>query len=147
VAGSRDQVRQEARGFPYCWRRGVKSKWGQKGPQSEKVRQEIAVSSAAAKQWLAEREADLLPAPYYHMVFTLRAAVSDIALDLLFKALAEATPASCTKRFGVLDDGAGRRRKEAEVSAAGHAVRDFFGIGAEPGHQEHSRPRTRTPPW
>jgi hypothetical protein len=26
---------------------------------------------AAAKEWLAEREADLLPVPYYHVVFTL----------------------------------------------------------------------------
>ena len=34
---------------------------------------------AAAKQWLAEREADLLPVPYYHMVFTLPAPVADIA--------------------------------------------------------------------
>src|ERR1019366_2228747 len=28
---------------------------------------------AAAKEWLADREADLLPVPYYHMVFTLPA--------------------------------------------------------------------------
>jgi len=51
---------------------------------------------AAAKQWLADREAELLPAPYYHVVFTLPAAVADIAYqnkaviyDLLFKASAE----------------------------------------------------------
>jgi len=51
---------------------------------------------AAAKQWLAEREAELLPVPYYHVVFTLPAAVGDIAYqnkavvyDLLFKASAE----------------------------------------------------------
>ena len=51
---------------------------------------------AAAKQWLAAREADLLPVPYYHVVFTLPAAISDIAYqnkaiiyDLLFKASAE----------------------------------------------------------
>jgi Putative transposase/Transposase zinc-binding domain len=50
----------------------------------------------AAKQWLAEREADLLPVPYYHMVFTLPAPVADIAYhnkaavyDILFKASAE----------------------------------------------------------
>src|SRR5665811_990233 len=50
----------------------------------------------AAKQWLAEREADLLPVPYYHVVFTLPAPISDIAYqnkaviyDLLFKAAAE----------------------------------------------------------
>src|SRR5437667_7706356 len=28
---------------------------------------------AAAKDWLAAREADLLPVPYYHVVFTLPA--------------------------------------------------------------------------
>jgi len=51
----------------------------------------------AAKDWLAAREADLLPVPYYHVVFTLPAAIADIAYqnkaaiyDLLFKASAEA---------------------------------------------------------
>jgi hypothetical protein len=51
---------------------------------------------AAAKQWLADREADLLPVPYYHVVFTLPAAIADIAYqtkaviyDLLFKVSAE----------------------------------------------------------
>src|SRR5436305_8142984 len=51
---------------------------------------------AAAKDWLAAREADLLPVPYYHMVFTLPAAIADIAYqnkaviyDLLFKVSAE----------------------------------------------------------
>jgi predicted Zn-ribbon and HTH transcriptional regulator len=51
---------------------------------------------AAAKEWLADREADLLPVPYYHVVFTLPAAIADIAYqnkavlyDLLFKVSAE----------------------------------------------------------
>ena len=51
---------------------------------------------AAAKDWLAAREADLLPAPYYHVVFTLPAAIANIAYqnkpviyDLLFKTSAE----------------------------------------------------------
>jgi hypothetical protein len=51
---------------------------------------------AAARQWLAEREAELLPAPYYHVVFTLPAAIGAIAFqnkavvyDLLFKTAAE----------------------------------------------------------
>jgi hypothetical protein len=51
---------------------------------------------AAAKQWLAEREAELLPVPYFHVVFTLPTAISDIAYqnkaviyDLLFKASSE----------------------------------------------------------
>ena len=30
---------------------------------------------AASRQWLAEREAELLPVPYYHVVFTLPAAI------------------------------------------------------------------------
>ena len=51
---------------------------------------------AAAKQWLAERAAELLPVPYFHVVFTIPAAIADIAYqnkalvyDLLFKASAE----------------------------------------------------------
>ena len=51
---------------------------------------------AAAKDWMAAREADLLPVPYFHLVFTLPAPISDIAYynqavvyDLLFKASAE----------------------------------------------------------
>jgi Putative transposase/Transposase zinc-binding domain len=51
---------------------------------------------AAAKEWLAAREAELLPVPYFHVVFTLPAAVADLAYqnkaviyDLLFKASAE----------------------------------------------------------
>src|SRR2546428_660569 len=53
---------------------------------------------AAAREWLAEREAELLPVPYFHVVFTLPGPVADIAYqnkaviyDLLFKAAAEAT--------------------------------------------------------
>ncbi len=52
--------------------------------------------AAAARQWLAEREAELLPVPYYHVVFTLPAALGALAFankavvyDLLFKAAAE----------------------------------------------------------
>jgi hypothetical protein len=51
---------------------------------------------AAARQWLEQREAELLPLPYYHVVFTLPGAIADIAYqnkaviyDLLFKASAE----------------------------------------------------------
>src|SRR5271166_5065524 len=51
---------------------------------------------AAAREWLAAREAELLPVPYFHQVFTLPAAIADIAYqnkaviyDLLFKASAE----------------------------------------------------------
>jgi hypothetical protein len=51
---------------------------------------------AAAKEWLADREAELLPVPYYHVVFTLPAPIADIAYynkaviyGILFKAAAE----------------------------------------------------------
>ena len=51
---------------------------------------------ATAKDWLAAREADLLPVPYYHAVFTLPAADRQhrlqnktVIYDLLFKASAE----------------------------------------------------------
>ena len=51
---------------------------------------------AAAKQWLAERQAELLLVPYFHVVFTLPAAIADIAYQnkavvyhILFKAGAE----------------------------------------------------------
>jgi hypothetical protein len=53
---------------------------------------------AAAREWLAEREAELLPVPYFHVVYTLPAELRDIAYqnkavvyDLLFKASAETT--------------------------------------------------------
>ncbi|MCE3246859.1 MAG: family transposase [Geminicoccaceae bacterium] len=51
---------------------------------------------AAARAWLAEREADLLPVGYFHVVFTLPAEAADIAFqnkaavyDLLFRAASE----------------------------------------------------------
>jgi hypothetical protein len=51
---------------------------------------------AAARTWLAEREADLLPVGYFHVVFSVPAEVADIALhnkavlyDLLFRAASE----------------------------------------------------------
>jgi hypothetical protein len=50
----------------------------------------------AARDWMAARAADLLPVPYYHVVFTLPAPVAEIAYwnkavvyDLLFKTSAE----------------------------------------------------------
>jgi hypothetical protein len=52
--------------------------------------------AAAAKQWLTDRRAELLPVPYFHVVFTLPGAVADIAYqnksvvyDLLLKVAAE----------------------------------------------------------
>ncbi len=51
---------------------------------------------AAAKDWLAARQAELLPVPYYHVVFTLPAEIAEIAYQnkamvyaILFKAVAE----------------------------------------------------------
>ena len=52
--------------------------------------------AAAARQWLEDREAELLPVPYYHVVFTLPASIGAIAFhnkaivyDLLFRTAAE----------------------------------------------------------
>jgi Putative transposase/Transposase zinc-binding domain len=52
--------------------------------------------AAAAWQWLEDREAELLPVPYYHVVFTLPAAIGAVAFqnkaavyDLLFRTAAE----------------------------------------------------------
>jgi hypothetical protein len=51
---------------------------------------------AAAREWLEEREDELLPAPYFHVVYTLPGPIADIAYqnkaviyDILFKASAE----------------------------------------------------------
>jgi hypothetical protein len=71
--------------------------------------------AAAAREWLAEREAELLPVPYYHVVFTLPARIADIAYQnkaaiygLLFKASSEtlltiaADPKHLGARIGIL---------------------------------------------
>jgi len=64
---------------------------------------------AVARQWLAAREADLLPVEYYHVVFTLPAPIGQIAYynkaviyALLFQAAAETllTIAADPKRLG-----------------------------------------------
>ena len=51
---------------------------------------------ALARDWMTAREADLLPVPYFHVVFTLPAEIADIAYqnkaviyDLLFRASSE----------------------------------------------------------
>lgn len=53
---------------------------------------------AAAREWLAEREAELLPVGYFHVVYTVPAPIADIAYqnkptiyDLLMKAAADTT--------------------------------------------------------
>ena len=52
--------------------------------------------AVAARQWLVDRQAELLPVPYYHVVFTLPATLGALAFhnkaavyDLLFRAAAE----------------------------------------------------------
>ena len=70
---------------------------------------------AAAKEWLAEREAELLPVPYFHIVFTVPNQIAQIAYqnkaviyDLLFKASSEtlltiaADPKHLGARIGIL---------------------------------------------
>src|SRR3954469_20785708 len=63
----------------------------------------------ARLQWLADRRAELLPVPYFHVVFTVPAPVAGIALqnkavvyDILFRAAAEAlqTIAADPKHLG-----------------------------------------------
>jgi Transposase zinc-binding domain/Putative transposase len=63
----------------------------------------------ARAQWLADRQSELLPVPYFHVVFTVPAAIAAIALqnkavvyDILFKAAAETvrTIAADPKHFG-----------------------------------------------
>src|SRR4051795_7801498 len=70
---------------------------------------------AAAREWLVEREAELLPVPYFHVVFSLPGQIADIAYqnkaviyDLLFKASSEtmltiaADPKHLGARIGIL---------------------------------------------
>jgi hypothetical protein len=69
---------------------------------------------AASRRWLADREAELLPVPYFHVVYTLPSELRDIAYqnkrvvyDLLMKAAAEtmlaiaADPKRLGARIGV----------------------------------------------
>ena len=64
--------------------------------------------AAAARKWLEDREAELLPVPYYHVVFTLPAAIGAIAFHnkaavyaLLFRAAAELDPKHLGARIGL----------------------------------------------
>lgn len=63
----------------------------------------------AARAWLAARKAELLPVPYFHVVYTMPGAIADIAYqnkaviyDILFKASTKATLtiAADKKRLG-----------------------------------------------
>jgi Putative transposase/Transposase zinc-binding domain len=64
---------------------------------------------ASAREWLADREAELLPVPYFHVVYTLPSQLRDVAYqnkrvvyDILMKASAETTLqiAADPKRLG-----------------------------------------------
>ena len=63
----------------------------------------------ARAKWLAEREAELLPVPYFHVVFTLPRQIGSLALQnpreiyrILFRAASETllTIAADPKRLG-----------------------------------------------
>src|SRR5437764_8803351 len=69
--------------------------------------------AVAAKEWLADRQAELLPVPYFHVVFTLPGAIADIAYQnkpvvyhLLLKTAAETlitsqpTPSTSARALG-----------------------------------------------
>ena len=63
--------------------------------------------AAAARQWLEDREAEILPVPYYHVVFTLPAPIGAIAFqnkaavyDLLFDGPRDAINAADPKLLG-----------------------------------------------
>ena len=85
--------------------------------------------AVAAKEWLADREADLLPVPYYHVVFPrCRPRSGDIAYqnkavvyDILFKAAAETAHHHCGR------PPASRRPDRLDRRSA------HLGLGADPG--------------
>jgi Transposase zinc-binding domain len=59
----------------------------------------------ARAQWLADRQPELLPVPYFHLVFTTPASVAAIALQMTFPrfgghGLTYAAAAICSLRFG-----------------------------------------------
>ena len=103
---------------------------------------------AAAREWLAEREAELLPVPYFHVVFTLPARIASIAYqnkalvyDLLFKASSEAVltiaaavktkPSAALNRAG-LDRRCARRHRDRAAGtgecSAGGRTRECDGL-------------------
>ena len=104
------------------------------------------VSGAAPRrQWLADREAELLPVPYYHVVFTLPAAIGDDRLSEQGRRLRH--PVQGRGRDADID-----RRRPASISARSiglTAVLAHLGLGADPPsacprHRARRRPRRRT---
>ena len=93
----------------------------------------------AAKEWLAAREADLLPVPYFHVVFTLPAAIADIAYqnkaviyDILFTTSAETitTIAADPEHLGPQADGDDRLWlwPSSVLQRLGHQVFDHAAV-------------------
>ena len=88
---------------------------------------------AAAKQWLTEREAELLPVPYFHVVFTLPGPIADIAYqnkaviyDLLVQGRGRhhAHHRSRSQASGRQH----RHHRRAPHLGLGHARRNFFDL-------------------
>jgi hypothetical protein len=99
--------------------------------------------AAAAKEWLADRQDELLPVPYFHVVFTLPGPVADIAYqnkaviyDLLLKTAAETliTIAADPKHLGA-------RIGLTAVLHTAYRRAPHLGIGA---HSSSARPYHRT---
>ena len=102
---------------------------------------------AAAREWLAAREAELLPVGYFHVVYTLPARLRDVAYqnkrviyDLLMKAAAETTLtiAADPKRLGA----------RIGITAVLHTFYGaFFVKGVPQGSYPFSRPSRLCSPW
>jgi len=89
---------------------------------------------AAARQWLAEREAELLPVPYYHVVFTLPAAIGAIALQPRVRSVrdlqipigrAQPNRASSSPRFPPYEAFERRPRVKPRTPAKGRRPKPF----------------------
>ncbi len=94
---------------------------------------------AAARDWLAEREADLLPVPYFHVVFTLPAAIADLAYQNKAVIYDPAVQ-------GIVRDAADdRRRSEASRRPdRRHRRAPHLGLGHDPSSaRPHDRARWR----
>ena len=82
---------------------------------------------AAARDWLAEREADLLPVGYFHVVFTLPAEIADIACQNKARGLRPAVPAASETHAH------DRRRSQAPRRPHRHHRRaPHLGLGDDP---------------
>ncbi|MGY3604192.1 MULTISPECIES: IS91 family transposase [unclassified Bradyrhizobium] len=82
---------------------------------------------AAAKDWLADREADFLPVPYYHVVFTLPA-IADIVYQN------KTVVRSAVQGLG-RDHADDRRRSQASGCPHRHHLRAAnLELGAHPHH-------------